>query len=250
MFDLPPLSNTHFEQVVAAISQRKRVSVSGENKRKWKVKIRKCVEAILAQNAVDFEQACRFRSHVSEECLRRLGLWKLVNDCVRKRRAAVPATAQQRQNATSFIQRSSSATRQRPTSAPPATDFGVDSSLAVEKMAWSSTERPTETVVERPSRVAQLKDLSRTVVAIQRKVRPGLAMWSVEHHISNAAMKDLMGFLNELLPGLDLPKAAATLLNVSNSMHVVYFRMVCTLEIFPTAACYSCLNVNHVSVDL
>lgn len=240
---LPSLTSTELKQVVSALTYRRDVNLNAGNKRKWKCKIQNYVSETLAANYMDIQKACCLKSQVSEKCLRRLGLWHLVQQSLSGRR--LPIVAARHRNETLALATSPSGSG----SAQPIrnitfaalsihqhsvlTTFADDGAsalaagdiLAEEVLGRLAHPVPggTRTVnngvrLTSVNKVQKVMDLSRTVERIQRGVRPSLAAWSVDHGIPVSAVGDLLVVLKEYLPGLGLPKNAATLLNVSTFM--------------------------------
>lgn len=235
-----PLSLSRVEvlQLVTATSAKADVSVDGDNFRKWKCKVRKAVARFHMTKSVPIQTALRLKKHVSEKCLRRIQLWRLVTETVAKHRLPVAEVRRINERramqqilavANGPVQTHSTPAKVKETQrqlVPTALftagispvlggDIPQDESSIVDRLATKPCPRP-KTLFKNSCEAQKARDLSRRVVAIQRGVRSIIAHWAAFHNVPKSTTTGLLGSLRCVLPGVGLPKTAATLLSVSH----------------------------------
>jgi hypothetical protein len=212
MYNLPAVTSAELNALVIALTRRRNVNLLGDNRKKWRCKIRTRVSAFIAANLVPRDLAWRLKSSVSEKCLRRLGLWRLVAVQVKSRLPVLqPQTRGRWQNRVRHqsIQSRQATMRSATTPIVLSASFPCVESIDEEVIQYLAAESACA-----PCNVSVFKDLSDKVRIIKQDVRTQLADWAVSNNVPKSTVSDLLVRLSALLPGTGLPKTAATLLNM------------------------------------
>jgi hypothetical protein len=169
---------------------------------------------------------------VSERCLRRIGVWRLVSQCTKNPLPVVPV--RHHANVVAAPVPRSVAPQQVHSPClpimgndPPLVCVEACDELFLERIAQDPVGGPIVEQVPRDFPRRHI-DLSSKVEEVRNDMQLRLADWAISHNITRSAFTSLLSLCNSVLPSLQLPKAAATVLSVSiqvlplASIHFVY----------------------------
>lgn len=222
MLSLSLISDSELRRLAYALTHRKDAKCDKINagiRAKWKFRVRVRLSGFLADGAIPLDTAWRLRRYVPEKCLRRIGMWRLVSEYTNNP-LPVPTAASACAKNRAAVPRNQGGNQPVPRPPPvmgdaPLVCVEAFDELVLERVAQ---DRLADLVVEQVPHDLQRKhiDLSSKVEQVRNDMEWRLADWAISHNITRSAFTSLLTLCNSVLPSLQLPRAASTVLSVSS----------------------------------